>query len=135
MLRASFLLQKSKGDTNFVYIGDRVTILALCNSTQGPLSVSRFFKFTSIHLEICCGQKCYGRTVGRTDKTATVCFPFGEHKIYKLYIVDRFNVFSFFIKVWKFSLLFASNMTQCIYTETHNVSFNFQFKCFIMICF
>ena len=39
-------------------------------------------------LEICSGQKCDGRTVRRTDKAATICSPFGEHKNMTPYVVQ-----------------------------------------------
>ena len=39
MLRTSFLLQKNKKGSNSVNTVDRVMILALCTSADGPLSM------------------------------------------------------------------------------------------------
>ena len=39
MFRTSFLLQKITKENNSVNTGDRVMVLALCNSPHGPLSV------------------------------------------------------------------------------------------------
>ena len=72
---------KMKKGSNSINTVDRVMVLALCNCPHGPLPVYQVsFKLSSILLEICSGQKCDRRTDGRTDKAATICSPFGEHK-------------------------------------------------------
>ena len=53
-------------------------------SSWPSISVSSFIKLPSILLEICSRQKCNGwtdeQTDTQTDKAATICSPFGEHK-------------------------------------------------------
>ena len=57
-------------------------------SSWPSISVSGFIKLPSILLEICSGQKCDRQTDGladrlmdhQTDKAATICSAFGEHK-------------------------------------------------------
>ena len=53
-------------------------------SAWPSIIVSSFIKVPSILLEICRGQNCDGHPDGwtdrRTDKAATICSPFGEHK-------------------------------------------------------
>ena len=51
-----------KKGSNSVNTGDIVMVLVFCNFLHGPLSVYRFIKLPSILLEICSGQKYYGRT-------------------------------------------------------------------------
>ena len=70
---------KNKKGSNSVNTGDRVMVLALFDFHHGTLSVYQV-SLSSILLEICSGQNCDGRTVRRTDKAATICSPFGEHK-------------------------------------------------------
>ena len=48
LLRTSFLLQKLKRGSNPVNTGDRVMVLAFCNSPHGPLSV---YKVSLNHLQ------------------------------------------------------------------------------------
>ena len=65
MLRTNFLLQKIKKGSNSVNTGDRVMVLAFCNSPHGPLSVYQVsFNYLQFW-ELCSGQKW--RTDTRTD--------------------------------------------------------------------
>ena len=59
MPRTSFLLQKIKG-SNSVNTGDRVMVLAFCNSPHGPLSVYQvslnYLQYIDMLLQKCDGQ-------------------------------------------------------------------------------
>ena len=80
-------IAKIKEGSNSITTGDRVMVLAFCSFLHGPQSVYHFI-YSQILLEICSGLKCdgqmdgkiNGRTVRWTDKAATICSPFGEHK-------------------------------------------------------
>ena len=69
-------IAKIKKRSNSVNIGDRVMILAFCNSPHE----SSFIKLSSILSEIYFGQKCDGRMDGQTDGQNSDYAPFGEHK-------------------------------------------------------
>ena len=68
-------LAKIKKGSNSVYTGDRVMVLAFCNSPRGPLSEYQVsLNYLQYFLEICSGQNCDRWTHGRTDKAATTMY-------------------------------------------------------------
>ena len=82
MRQTSFLLQNFKRESNSVNTGDTVMVLAFCNYPYSPLSVYQISLNYLQYFKRYTPDKSVtdGRTEGRTDKAATICSPFGEHK-------------------------------------------------------
>ena len=82
MLRTSFLLQNLKKESNPVNTGEKATVLAFCNSPHGPLLVYQISLNYLPYFKRYVPDKSVtnGQTDGRSDKAATICSSFGEHK-------------------------------------------------------
>ena len=69
-------IAKIKKESNSINTGDRVMVLAFCNSPHGPLSVYHFIKLPFTLLEICSREKWDGWT-----KRRLYALPLGSIKI------------------------------------------------------
>ena len=66
--RDKLFIAKNKKGSNSINTGDRVMVLAICNSPHGLLSVYQDSLNYLQYLEICSGQKCDGWMDDRMDR-------------------------------------------------------------------